>query len=189
MRFPNQSENISRYRFSSPTVIARGRTGSYPSSSRQVVIRGIDQVSVRPMPARPSSAVPVDHTLLRMMLSGCNCISPNCVALECPAGCVEGGRFVCWMWSFVCSISRNFTVPRWTDLQSQVYRRIEWGFRSNQPTLTTGAVSVLEPFKKLAKKWHPNSTESMMCLHRIAYPTVFVCRQLIVHVVILYFLF
>lgn len=95
MRFPNQSENISRHRFSSTTVIARERTGSYPSSSHRVVIRNIDKTSVRPMPARASSAVPVDHTLLRMMLNGCSCISPNCVALECPAACVEGGRFVC----------------------------------------------------------------------------------------------
>lgn len=95
MRLPNQAENIMRYRFSNMLCIARGKTGAYPSSSRQLVIRGIDQISARPMTTAAKPNVPIDHSLLNMMLNGCNCISPNCVALSCPAGCVEGGKFVC----------------------------------------------------------------------------------------------
>jgi hypothetical protein len=93
MRLPNQSENITRYYFSSTTGVATGKTGANPSHYCQAVIRGIEQISARPTGAPPF--VPVDHTLLRMMLSGCKCISANCVALSCPAECVEGGRFVC----------------------------------------------------------------------------------------------
>lgn len=62
--------------------------------SRQAAFRrDTDQIIISP--SGPQQAARPDHTLFNMLLSGCHCISPNCVALSCPAECVENGVFVC----------------------------------------------------------------------------------------------
>jgi hypothetical protein len=85
----------------------------YQPIERRVLVEHIQWGGLRPAQTRPGCLTtrrgsatiianpcgPVstpDHTLFRMLASGCSCISPNCVAVSCPAECVEDGvGFVC----------------------------------------------------------------------------------------------
>ena len=91
MRLPNQTIPTDP----EPLAVARRESrGVEPSCGcgggpRRTAVTGL----IAQPPPRPT-AVP-DHTVFEMLLSGCTCISPNCVAMSCPAECVEGGKFVC----------------------------------------------------------------------------------------------
>jgi hypothetical protein len=93
MKLPNQSTSVNRTKFTvwsenqmvyAQQALLRRQTPSLP--------QGNQFIAAVPGPG-PRAAV--DHSLIEMLLSGCTCISPNCVALSCPAECVRGGRFVC----------------------------------------------------------------------------------------------
>ncbi len=56
------------------------------------LLPGIGKIIANPRP----ESINVDHTLFIMLASGCKCISPHCVAVSCPAECIEDGvGFVC----------------------------------------------------------------------------------------------
>lgn len=91
MKIPNQALGVGRPVFESVQSQGRAFSGVIPSSS------GPALPAPGGLAGRPggSRRVAVDHTIFRMLASGCHCISPNCVAMSCPAECVRGGVFVC----------------------------------------------------------------------------------------------
>jgi len=89
MKLPKQASSSAQTNTS--ITGSSSRTPSKIRSSQVMLDLPDEMIS---QPSKPNRA-PIDHTLLRMMLSGCRCISPNCVALSCPARCVVGGKFVC----------------------------------------------------------------------------------------------
>lgn len=91
MKLPNQALGASRPVFESVRPLQRAMSGISPSCS------GPALPAPSGLAARPGASrrVAVDHTVFRMLASGCHCISPNCVAMSCPAECVRGGVFVC----------------------------------------------------------------------------------------------
>jgi len=89
MRLPNQSVHVERSDHLPLHKSAGARQSAGVSPCAAWGMSALSGGATGPGPAA------VDHTIFRMMLSGCRCISPNCVAMSCPAGCVSGGRFVC----------------------------------------------------------------------------------------------
>lgn len=93
MRLPVQSASVRQDSLYNTTVIVTNDTAINASCQTSRLHRGMRRLVASP--SQPGRAAPVDHELFIMLASGCNCISPNCVALSCPAECVRNGKFIC----------------------------------------------------------------------------------------------